>query len=382
VATIINEFFTRLGFQLDESALKNAQTKIAGLGKTIMGLGIFSGLSVAGIVALTTSTADALGPIQNLSERSGIATDTIAAMSKAAFDFDVPAESMRNSLESVNRALGGIITGTAPRMVRVFKAIGLSATDAAGKQKDVVEFFGDVAVNRVDTLSQALMRAVTRTTSGAIELIMQPSRADDDVLLWQALRAYQLQLGPSPWSELPPGSSHVTPHVSPHVDRTGNAERRREGAGAAGETGSARATGRESRPLAACTDDLRARAWCDAAFTVANRDDAYFFAHWLDYHFAELRARARMHNVLAELCDVHTRVTDHEVEVRFAFREDERVVRGSTRAVCRWIAAEAVRQLDMPLEHWLSPNMSGVSALRIGRPYRTTLASAPRGYPS
>jgi hypothetical protein len=227
-----------------------------------------------------------------------------------------------------------------------------------------------------------VVRAVTRTTSGAIELIMQPSRADDDVLLWQALRAYQLQLGPSPWSELPPGSSHVTPHVSPHVDRTGNAERRREGAGAAGETGSARATGRESRPLAACTDDLRARAWCDAAFTVANRDDAYFFAHWLDYHFAELRARARMHNVLAELCDVHTRVTDHEVEVRFAFREDERVVRGSTRAVCRWIAAEAVRQLDMPLEHWLSPNMSGVSALRIGRPYRTTLASAPRGYPS
>lgn len=219
-----------------------------------------------------------------------------------------------------------------------------------------------------------VVRAVTRTASGAMELTLQPSRADDEVQLWQALRAYQIQLGPSPWSELPPRSSRV--------EHGAMAQRQPEGAAAERNAGSAQAIGREPRPPAAYLDDSHARAWCDAAFTVANRDDACFLAHWLDYHFAELCARARMSDVRAELCDVHTRVADHEVEVRFVFREDGHVVRASTQAACRWIAAEAARQLLMPIEHWLSPNMSAVRALRTGRPYRTTLASGARGYSS
>lgn len=210
---------------------------------------------------------------------------------------------------------------------------------------------------------RVVLRTVTRVEGGAIELTMQPSRADDHALLWLALRAYQLQLGPSPWRDLRARSSKVQGAQSLLL------RPQPEGAAAQPET-------------EYDEGNSQARAWCGAAFTVANRDDGFLLAHWLEYYFVELRARARMHDARAELCDVHIRVADHEVEVRFVFRDDERVARASTQAVCQWVAAEAARQLHMRLEHWLSPSMSAVGALRSGRPYRSRLTSAGRGYSS
>jgi hypothetical protein len=210
---------------------------------------------------------------------------------------------------------------------------------------------------------RVVLRTVARVEDGAVELTIQPSRADDHALLWLALRAYQLQLGPSPWRDVPARSSKV------RGARTSLRQPRTEGAAAQPETEYDQG-------------NSRARAWCDAAFTVANRDDGFLLAHWLEYYFVELCARARMHDARAELCDVHMRVADHEVEVRFVFRHDERVARASTQAVSEWVAAEAVRQLHMSLEHWLSPNLSAVGGLRTGRPYRSRVTSAARGYSS
>ena len=145
MATLLDTFFTKLGFEVDEAALESATAKVASLGKSLLGLGVFSGLSVGGILELTTSTAEAMTQVQLLSDRSQVATETIAGMTRAAVDFDVSADEVGESLESVNRALGGIVTGTAPRMTRVFKMLGFSAKDAAGNQKDVITFLGDVA---------------------------------------------------------------------------------------------------------------------------------------------------------------------------------------------------------------------------------------------
>jgi hypothetical protein len=170
VATVLETFFNRIGFEVDESALNNAQTKIAGLGKSILGLGIFSGLSVAGLFKLTTATAASLGVIQQVSDRSGIATESIAAMSKAAAAFQVPAEATRGTLENLNRTLGGIVTGTAPRMVKVFETLGLSAKDAAGQQKDVVAFLGDVA------------QKISGMSSGAQQQILSRLGIDQDMI--------------------------------------------------------------------------------------------------------------------------------------------------------------------------------------------------------
>ena len=144
MASVLETFFVKLGFEIDEPAFEKAQDTIAGFGKSLLALGGIA-LSFAGLTELTMHTAEAMAQVELLAERSGLATDTIAGMTKAARDFDVSADQVQNTLENVNLALGGIINGTAPRMTRVFKMLGFSAKDAAGQQKDVVTFLGDVA---------------------------------------------------------------------------------------------------------------------------------------------------------------------------------------------------------------------------------------------
>lgn len=177
-------------------------------------------------------------------------------------------------------------------------------------------------------------RAMTRTRGRTSEITMQPSRADDHAVLWQALRAHQQQLGtvpassPAPWSTV------------------------RDGLGR-----------------------------CGAVFGLANADDAWFFSQWLEYHFAEVRARTRMFGAAADLHAFERRIVDHEVEVRFLFEAGERIVGACTEASCRWIAAEAARQVGMTVEHWLSgPSIaSGTPGVW---PTRATLVSGATRHPS
>ncbi len=159
MATILDSFFVRLGFEVDEKGLKAAQSGIANLGKSVLSLGVFSGLSVAGMLGLATSTATALAEVDKLSQRTGIATEQIAAMTRAGVDFDVSTQAMNASLENVNLTLGGIVTGTAPRMVAIFQKLGLSAKDATGGTKDVVTFLGDVA-ERIKNLSTGAQQQI------------------------------------------------------------------------------------------------------------------------------------------------------------------------------------------------------------------------------
>jgi hypothetical protein len=92
---------------------------------------------------------------------------------------------------------------------------------------------------------------------------------------------------------------------------------------------------------------------CDVAFSLASQEDAWFFSHWLDYHFEEIRAWARMSDGAADLREIFMRVADHEVEVRFVFQSSERAMRAATETACGCIKAEAARQLAMTIDYCL-----------------------------
>ncbi len=191
-------------------------------------------------------------------------------------------------------------------------------------------------VDGADSLCELRLvpRAAACSPGRTNQMTMQPSRADDHAVLWQALRTHQRHLGAVPASTPAPWSS-----VSDGLVR------------------------------------------CDAAFGLANADDAWFFSQWLEYHFAEVRARSRMAGTAADLREVERRVVDHEVEVRFVFQANERIARACMDANCRWVAAEAARQMGMTVEHWLAG--STITGSSPGAwPTQARLVSGATRYPS
>lgn len=188
MASVLETFFVKLGFEIDEPAFEKAQDTIAGFGKSLLALGGIA-LSFAGLTELTMHTAEAMAQVELLAERSGLATETIAGMTRAARDFDVSADQVQGSLESVNLALGGIINGTAPRMTRVFKMLGLSAKDAAGQQKDVVTFLGDVAEKIKGLSAGAQQQVLSRLGISPNMVLMLRNGREEFLKLYQTAKA-------------------------------------------------------------------------------------------------------------------------------------------------------------------------------------------------
>ncbi len=210
-----------------------------------------------------------------------------------------------------------------------------------------------------DSTTLCELRLVARTAvpmeGSTIAVTLQPSRADDDALLWHALRAYQIHLGTAP-SDDEPGLS--TGLAASFAASGGPSDSSPECA-----TGAVSAACEHRAPRwPAGTIDSHNRVSCDVAFTLASREDAWFFARWLDYHFAEVRAWARMNDGAADLREMFMRVVEHEVEARFVFQSQERVVRAATETACRCIAAEAAHGLSMTVEHWLASTLAALPA--------------------
>lgn len=171
-----------------------------------------------------------------------------------------------------------------------------------------------------------VLRHVVRTESGAMQLVMQPSRASDHATLWGVLRARQgyEHAAPTQWDARSAAFSEMG-SVSPL--QLGN---------------------------------LRMQSWCDASFATPSRRDAQFFACWLDYHFAEIRAYARIALPAAQLNEIYTRAVGGEVEIRFVFSWlDESLAAACAETLCRWIQAETAGQLDMIVEHWAGAFSAG-----------------------
>lgn len=214
-------------------------------------------------------------------------------------------------------------------------------------------------------------RSATPEQSHAMTVTLQPSRADDHALLWHALRAYQIHLGTAP--------SHDGSEWLNRLASTATACSQPSHAGAQGETSFVKTAGDGPATwLNAALADSRGWVSCDAAFTLASHEEAWLFSQWLEYHFAEVRAWARMSDASADLREMFTRVAEHEVEVRFVFQSGERIVRASAEMACRCIATEAARGLGMTAEHWLAG--SAIASASPGKWRRAVVSWQADGY--
>lgn len=110
------------------------------------------GLAVAG-VASVVETLDRLNPkpiidaadqLNKLSQRTGIAVETLSAYQYAAKLADVSNDELSASLKRLNINIAAAARGEAEQ-AGAFKAIGVSVVDSAGKVRTADQVFEDIA---------------------------------------------------------------------------------------------------------------------------------------------------------------------------------------------------------------------------------------------
>jgi hypothetical protein len=150
-------------------------------------------------------------------------------------------------------------------------------------------------------------RTLERSSGHTFELTMQPSRTDDNLSFWQALRARR--------------------HLYPEMP------------------GSPEFVGRRPGEADAIEE------FSEVLFKLKDNNDALFFSEWLEYHFAEIAAHARAASCPADLLDIDRRREDTVVKVAFSYRWSSQAVQRVTIEVCKHIALEAERLFGMSLRY-------------------------------
>ncbi|MBU9612041.1 hypothetical protein KTE96_09895 [Burkholderia multivorans] len=161
---------------------------------------------------------------------------------------------------------------------------------------------------------RVVIRDVTPSGDGRHDLTMQPSGAAGDELLWHALRDRapyrRIQQPLAPVDVAAAGDAHAPADDVPRPSRT-------------------------------------------AAFRLACRSDALFFADWIEYHFDELRALSQQHGPQLKLNEVKRQVSDDEVDVRFVYDVEghatRHVLNDCAREACTWIETEMRDKYALPI---------------------------------
>lgn len=172
------------------------------------------------------------------------------------------------------------------------------------------------------------------------EMILQPSRSDDDIAFWQALYAHRLRQR---------GAAGGQP-----IARRGS-------------LGNERYDALQAASSRVLTDG-------EAIFALSDTDDAAFFAAWLEYHFAEAVARIRGASTPAELRDMACRTENADVIVRFEYRFNGKAAHAATRETCTWIASEVERLFGLAIRYEVADTRQQTGAMSY-RQRRSTLAS-------
>jgi hypothetical protein len=152
--TLLQTFFSRLGFEVDTKGLEEYQNKVTELSKKLLEFSGITSLSIGGLFELTRRSTEGLAAVQKMSETYDIATDTLAAFNRMGKDFDITSESMMSGIGHLSVAMGAVAAGQGRYLTKILKELGLSVKDSAGNMKDMRSFLGDVA-ERMTTMQSA-----------------------------------------------------------------------------------------------------------------------------------------------------------------------------------------------------------------------------------
>ena len=163
MATIIDELFARLGFDITgkenlrafKQGLSDAEKKSQGLanGITNMARGAVAGMAaigaaVAGVTgsmfALANAAAGPLDELGKAADRAGVSFEALQELGFAAEQSGSSVTELSNAVEMMSRRLAEAARGQG-RAKTALEAYGLSATDASGEIKSATDFLGELA---------------------------------------------------------------------------------------------------------------------------------------------------------------------------------------------------------------------------------------------
>lgn len=100
--------------------------------------------ATAGLFAFTREAAQWADSVNTLAVTTGLGTDEIQKFMYASNLVDVSLDTMTGSLTKLNRSMASAIKSEGSEAAQVFKSLGISVTDAAGRIRDREEVFYEV----------------------------------------------------------------------------------------------------------------------------------------------------------------------------------------------------------------------------------------------
>ena len=143
------------------------------VGGAVRAMGLLGGaLSIGAFVSMAKQAIDTADAINKLTQRTGLAAETLSQLQYAAKLADVSSDSLTTGIKKLNQSIAGGLAGDKEKL-SVFKSLGITLTDTAGRTKTADQ----VLLEMADTFAKS--RDGAGKTAAAIDLL---GKAGDEMI--------------------------------------------------------------------------------------------------------------------------------------------------------------------------------------------------------
>ena len=143
------------------------------VGGAVRAMGLLGGaLSIGAFVSMAKQAIDTADAINKLTQRTGLAAETLSQLQYAAKLADVSSDSLTTGIKKLNQSIAGGLAGDKEKLA-VFKALGITLADTAGRTKTADQ----VLLEMADTFAKS--RDGAGKTAAAIALL---GKAGDEMI--------------------------------------------------------------------------------------------------------------------------------------------------------------------------------------------------------
>ncbi len=157
-------FFAKLGVDIDQSSFKAADAAMAGLKKGLIGIGAVVGAAKLAIVGAVKATADYTSQIHDLSHATGVSTETLQTLGYVGKLAGSSIEEMAQALVRLSRAAFEASTGGGEAGA-AFSRLGIQAFDSGGDVRNINDLLVEVSA------AIGKMQNPTEKTALALQLL-------------------------------------------------------------------------------------------------------------------------------------------------------------------------------------------------------------------